>query len=436
MKIEDLHTYLPEKIPAEISDCIQFFLRTNADQQMRYVIYLSQQLNVEILTKALLLTIYTEAIFSYTYKEDAKKAYWQKQEHIDSSTLIDLIETDSNAEYEINRFLLLVISPFEFPLVKARIIRNGQKDVLCINMNHTPTDGAGLKEFVKILALHYTNLIENPDYLGDTHFKNDRSIIQVTKNFSFYQKLQFIKQSFRKPKRTPSWSFDWNKEKLGNKNQLSILKITSKTFNKLKAFGKLNNATVNDVILSAFIRVFIATNPKNEKAVKPIIVPVDLRKYIKDGHKTAICSLTGSMICNIGTNIGDTFIETLVKVRDEMNYKKQIHAEIFMLAPFLVMSKFTSYDKLKEQSMQRKLPPIPLVTNVGVINPSDINFNGISVEYAFVTGAISYEEYFSMGYSTFNNEPTFSIGFTGDVLQLQKVKIFLDNFKNELEKIQ
>ena len=163
MEIEDLHIDLPEKMSAEIGDKIQFFLRSNADQQMRFVIFLSQQIDFSVMKRAMRVTIYNEPIFSYTYKEDIKNAYWQKEKKIDSSLMSDLIETD-NVLAEVNRFMTLSISPFDFPLVNVRIIRTGRKDVIGINMNHTPTDGAGLKKFVKILASNYNNLLENPYY--------------------------------------------------------------------------------------------------------------------------------------------------------------------------------------------------------------------------------------------------------------------------------
>ncbi len=104
-----------------------------------------------------------------------------------------------------------------------------------------------------------------------------------------------------------------------------------------------------------------------------------------------------------------------------MTFKKLMHAEMNMLSPFLVLSRFIPYNKLKEQTMQRKTSPIPLVTNVGIINYPDINFNNIPVEYSYITGAIMHGDYFCMGYSTFNNEITFSVGFTGGDLQMQKV---------------
>ena len=434
MKIEDLHNDLPETIPAEICDEIQFFLRSNADQQMRFVIFLSQQIDFNNMKKAMRLTIYYEPIFSYAYKEESKNAFWQKEQNIDSSLMIDLIETD-NVLVEVNRFLTLTISPFDFPLVKTRIIRNDHKDVICINMNHTPTDGAGLKKFVKILAFNYNILLEDPDYTGYTNINGDRSIKQVTRSFTFLQKLHFVKEGLKKPKRSVSWSFDWNKLNSDNEKRFSTIKITSETFNKIRAFGKEYNATINDIILSAFIRIFVTTSLKNEKAAKPVIVPVDLRKHIKPDHNTAICSLTGSMICNIGIDIGKSFADTLIKVREEMTFKKLMHAEMNMLSPFLVLSRFIPYNKLKEQTMQRKSPPIPLVTNVGIINYPDINFNNIPVEYSYITGAIMHGDYFCMGYSTFNNEITFSVGFTGGDLQMQKVNIFLDRLKTELKNI-
>jgi NRPS condensation-like uncharacterized protein len=430
--IKELHKELPDTLPVEVSDKLQFFLRANADQQMRYVIIFNQQINFDLLKIALRLTVYAETIFSYVYKEDGKNVYWLKEETIEESSLIDLIEVNGDLENYINQFLNLDITPFAFPLVRARVLRNEGKDVLCINMNHTPTDGSGLKMFVKKLAEIYSNLIINPSYLPKNGINSDRSIKQVTDNFTFSQKLKFVKLGFKSPKRTPSWSFDFNKSDINNQKQFIKSKINSDIFDKIKTFSKLNNATINDVVLTAFIRTFSKLNKKNEVVAKPILIPMDLRKYINPNHNTAICSLTSSLICNIGSDIGNSFSDTLAKVQEVMNKKKEDHSEMNILFQAIVLSKFMAYNKLKEQFLARKMPPIPLVTNVGIINPSDINFDGIPIEQAYITGAISLKDYFCMGYSTFNKEITFSIGFIGSDLQNKKIEEFLENLKFEL----
>ena len=141
------------------------------------------------------------------------------------------------------------------------------------------------------------------------------------------------------------------------------------------------------------------------------------------------------MIVNIGNAIGNSFEETLKKTVEETALKKSMHAEMNMLFPFIVLRKLMPYVKLKEKTMQRKMPPIPLLTNVGIINPADINFNNIPVENSYITGVVSYGNYFSMGYSTFNKEMSFSIGFCGNDVQKHKVDTFLIDFKSEIENI-
>ncbi len=433
--IEDLHSRLPEKIRTEIGDRVQFFIRSHADQQMRMVISLSQQLEFERLKRAFRLAIYIEPIFSYVYREDNNKAYWQKQKDIDSSLLVDLVEDPADTDAEVSRFLTMTVSPFEFPIVKARVIRKGEKDILCINMNHTPTDGAGIKEFAALLASVYNQLSVNPDWAGTANLQGDRSISQVTGRFTIIQKLRFVRQGLKKPPYIPIWSFGWNKSISDDQKQLVTARIPPSAFLKIKAFGKQNQATVNDVMLTAFVRAFEASNPGNENTAKPFIVPVDLRKYIRPGHHTAICSLTGSMVCRLGKDIGKSFAETLIKVRNEMNRKKQIHAEMNMLASVWFLSGILSYSKLKKLMMERKMPPVPLVTNVGIIDPSCVDFGDIPVDYAYIAGAVLYGDYFCMGYSTFKDEITLSIGFTGSASQVMKARTFLDKIKDEIETI-
>jgi NRPS condensation-like uncharacterized protein len=435
MSIEDLHKQLPAKIQAEVSDQIQFFLRSYADQQMRFVIFLDRHIDFEILKKAMRLTIYAEPVFSCYYMEDLRSSWWQKQDNIDESLLIDLVETETDPEIEISTFLTTEIRPFRFPIVRARVIRGKKKDILCINMNHTPTDGAGLKEFTKKLALTYTNLVKNQDFEVKPDLGGDRSLKQVTENFSLLQKIKFTREGFRSPKRGLTWSFDWARTNDDNLKFISAMKLDSGTFDHIKSNSKRNNATINDIVLTAFIRSFATTNSRNHYAAKPVIVPVDLRKYVKPGADISICSLTGSLVCNIGRLAGETFSDTLRKVREEMNKKKDAHAEMNRILQISVLSKFMPYNKLKEQLMNVKMPPIPLVTNVGIIDEADINFNNIVVEYAYVTGAISLKDYFSMAYSTFHKAITFTIGFAGGEEQHQKVVEFLNKLKTELENI-
>jgi NRPS condensation-like uncharacterized protein len=255
----------------------------------------------------------------------------------------------------------------------------------------------------------------------------------VNNNFSFFQRLKFAREGFRAPKRGLSWSFDWSRTNDEYAKVITEMKIGSSGFDRIHEYSRANNASINDVVLTGFIRSFVTTNTRNRIAVKPILVPSDLRKYIPAKVNTCICSLTGSIICNIGRETGSTFKETLVKVRSEMNARKQNHSDMNKITMISVLSGLMSYPGLKKRFMNQRLPPIPLVSNAGMIHPSDISFSGIPVEDAIITGAVSLGDFFSMTYSTFGNEMTFSVGYTGGDIQRKKVNDFLSRFKNELK---
>jgi len=52
------------------------------------------------------------------------------------------------------------------------------------------------------------------------------------------------------------------------------------------------------------------------------LLPVDLRRYLPNKKSEEICNLTSNMICDIGSDIGQTYKETLLKVRESMNMGK------------------------------------------------------------------------------------------------------------------
>lgn len=434
MNIGDLQKRIPAEIPCEISDQIQFFLRLFSDQQMRSVISFAGKLNFEKLKRALWFTICSEPVLYCSYDENGKTASWKKHDGTDSGLLIDLIETERDVEAEISEFLTTAIQPFSFPIIRVRVIRKGPKDVLCINMNHTPTDGAGLKQFVKIFASIYTGLCNDQDIDLSDEF-GERSLRQVTDNFSMFEKIKFTRNGFRSSRKGRTWSFDWLETGENKRKYIIKKKISHVIFDRIKAYGKLNYATINDIVIAAFLRTFAETNSRNRYASKPVIIPVDLRKYIKQPGKTGICSLTGSVVCNIGSYTGSAFHETLLRVRDEMNRKKADHSEMNRIMQISFLSGLMSYRRLKELLHKVKMPPVPLVTNIGIINPDDCNFNGTIIEDAYITGALCVNDNFCLAYSTFQKEITFSIGFSGGAIQEKKVIDFLNALEAELESI-
>lgn len=435
MNIDELHRNLPKLLPTELGDKMQYVVRSKADQQMRFIIKLGCHIDFILLKKAMRLAIYAEPIFSYFYKEDGDTVYWQKKENIDASLLVDLIEISGNLDSEIDRFATKVVSPFAFPLVKARVIRDEHHDTICINMNHTPTDGTGLKQFVKLLSSIYNKLILDPEYLPEANINGDRSLKQVTKNFTLYEKLSTLRLALKRCGKGKCWSFNWGDFGKDNEKHFAVRTVSDEIFGNIKTICRRYDATVNDVILAIFFRIFNVYNVHDDFVFKPLIVPVDLRKYIRPNYNTAICSLTSPIIAKIGSDIGKTFQDTLIKVRDNMIINKRAHSEMITLAPLMFLSKFVPYEKLKTSIFGSNVPAIPVISNCGIVNTKDIDFNNLPIEDAFILGAIPCSDNFCFVISTFQNKLTFSLGCHGENLQKQRINSFLDNFVKSLSEL-
>jgi hypothetical protein len=73
----------------------------------------------------------------------------------------------------------------------------------------------------------------------------------------------------------------------------------------------------------------------------------------------------------------DLAARILAEISDQIQFFLRNYTEMNRILQISVLSKFIPYNKLKEKLMSLKMPPVQLVTNVGIIDQTDINFNGI-----------------------------------------------------------
>jgi len=208
-----------------------------------------------------------------------------------------------------------------------------------------------------------------------------------------------------------------------------IRKILPERFLFIKAYAKENKATLNDVLLAAYIRSL-------HKALKinhiSLPCPIDLRRYLPNKRSEGICNLTSNIICDIGSDIGDTYKETLLKVRESMNAEKDSFS--CLNGPFMLEMLFSMLPYKKAKQIVSKIfnnPPIAM-TNIGIIHKNNLMFDGLNIKDTFISGSIKYKPYFQIAITTFDNKITLSVNFCGTENDRIKIIEFLSIFDNEL----
>ena len=329
-----------------------------------------------------------------------------------------------NMEDSAAEFLSKEIDAIRGPQLKVQIIRSRDTDKICISMNHMLCDAAGFKEYLYLLCNIYSNSDETWNLLRKP--MENRMLKQVFKTFSIRDKLKIV---LGKDDMATIDSIRFGLA--GDRSNPFIEKrfISKEQFSALKVFAKQYGATVNDLIVAAYLRVLYQLYGRT------IVISstVDLRKYLPDRRAGGICNLCTNLTCNIGSEIGSTFAQTLIKVKQVMDKEKSditcVKSVYLMERAFDVLP-----DKLAIRLLEKNFSnPFIAFTNIGILDKSKLTFGNIKVTDAYMTGSIKYSPYFQLAISTFDDVAALSVNLYGTQADRNKIALFLDKLETELQ---
>lgn len=412
----------------EVWDVIQFIFSSFNDHQLHCIIDFKNHIDEECLKKAVDMSVEGLPLIKCRYVEGWFRSYWEECDY----TVEDIVKIikSSNIQEDVSKLITFRPDEFKGPQLRVYIIRGKDSDSICIILNHMISDGVGMKEYVYNLSSIYSNLINNKNYKVDITRIGSRSSKQVLNQFNFKDKINMLSSSAKLSKYNSGKYFKLE----GDKSNPFIIfhNIPRDRFLEIKKFSKKTNSTVNDVLMATYIRVidkFLNCGPV------PLPCPVNLRRYLPDGKGEAICNLTSNFVCDIGTDIGDNFNETLAKVKQVLGEEKD---SLSCLKPILLLEilfKILPYKMAKSTVIKLFNNPPIAMTNIGLIDKDRLKFEEAEIKSVHINGSIKYKPYFQVAVTTFNDEMTLSVNFHGTENDKVQIRRFLEAFEEELSNI-
>lgn len=411
------------KIKAEPFDILQYFYSNVHDPLIHCFIQFSAPIEEKTLIKAVTYSLNAVPVIRCCFDDTSRRPCWIKRDFKGEDIVhVVNVETDEINQYE--RLLSSSINIAREPQLKIFLIkaRNGC-DKICLIINHMVCDGSGLKEYLYLLSDLYTKLKNDADYQVQLDcyprkagmlFENINLINKINLMFSKYK---FPVQVFND--RLPFSSFE-------NNPFFAMHIISKENFSKIISFSKQMHVTINDIILTSYIR-FLYKHTNTEKIVIPC--PVDLRKYLYKNQKHGICNLTSNYYCVVNIKKEDSFCDILYKVSEQMKFQKE---NIKCLKPIInlqLVFKILSFRRLKNNFNRLFTIPVISYSNIGVIDKNFLSFGSVVINKIFLTGAIKYKPYFQLSVSTFDNNCMLSSNQYGTYHD----KFLVENYLKELE---
>jgi len=411
---------------AEIWDIMQYVFASSNDHQIHFLIKFDSFIDIEKMKKALNLLIIEFPLIACKFSEKGNRPFWEEAGF--TSEDIVFLKKTQDINQEIQRAFGPKIDEFCDPQLRIHIIRMEQEDTLCININHMLCDGEGFRDIIYRLSSIYSQIEADPTYMyGNDLGLGCRNAWQVLQPFNMKDKLRilFDKYDLKKNKNTIAYDLEGDV----NVPFLVYHTITQVKFKIIKNYAKSKGASINDVLLTAYIRTL---NKNMNMQVPAIQCIVNLRKYITKKELVGFCNLTSTLMCDIGTDIGDCFEDTLKMVKKVMDEEKSKLNCLNLIMKLEIVFRILPYKIFKRKVMEANCFPPLAMSNIGIIDKKRLVFGKMKVTNAFISGSIKYKPLIQLSLSTFDERITFSFGFHGTLADKEKLTKLLEEFEKEL----
>lgn len=426
----------PSRIKTEYADEVMFLIEDIgfAKNTIVFVMEFASRLDAQRFKEAFAVMMERYPLMGCRFVRDRSKPFWESADLKAS----DLVSVTENPE-EFAGFRTSPADSTHGPVMSACIMRSPDGDSLVIKCHHTFCDVGGIKEFVYQLSDIYMNGEKDSQPGGNLPAAQDRSLDKVIREIPFRAYPRIVMNGFREfignsiPFRSRTLPLE--NSGLSSGYDFCVRHIGSKDFEKLSAHGRKSGATVNDMLIAAFMRSVSGFSGKKAFSGFRILITVDLRLWSAYGRMhSGICNMSTFEYVGIGPEQGETFDDTLIKVRNHTSKRKKswygfnqvlVINYIYVLIPFgwwTAFWKFAAWFGVKTGNIPNGL------SNFGIIDKERINF-GTHPERAYILPPVFRLPAFAICASGYDGTLTLSTGmYGGDPL----VQRFMDGIVDQL----
>jgi len=422
---------IPSRFRASTQDQLNYLFRKVSSPEIHCVIAMAGQLDAERMARAVRLTMDAEPVLGCRFVKHPWRPYWERRDDLDRLHLCSVVEPQ-DPESELWRFIAMPLDPYEDSQVQVRIFRSGT-DTLCVKLDHLAADGAGAIQYVYLLAAIYRELGAAPAYRPRPNLNGSRDQFQVFKHCGPLALFRALRRGYA-PQATRCLP---SKGKDLSGRAFAIRQINAEQFQAIKSYSHQHQFTVNDILLAALYRaVFEVIDPPLGEPF-PLVVPINLRRYLPAGHVVPVCTLSGATTVAITRQSGETFDSVAARTHAAMEAIKSdcpglasaVLLELYFV-PGFTPAEYAFYRIIGRAAKSGE--GYLGLTNPGVIDERQMDFGDIKVADAYGVGGVAYPPGFGITSSTFRNAMTFTAGFCDTAIDRQDVEHFLDVFVREL----
>ena len=315
------------------------------------------------------------------------------------------------------RFLTGGLDPFAGPQARAFLLQASSNDRLCVHVSHAIADAGGTKHFLGTLSSIYRRLAGEPSFVPRPNLDGARGIPQLFGALPRRAHWRVVLNLWREMRRLllPRVTHRFEPPTGPRGPTVFVVRqLAAERVARLAAFGRARQATLNDVLMAAFVRAQLATGPWDGRSQVRLQTTVDLRRYFPGRRAGGVCNLSAFDYFFPGVDPGADLEGTLARIVATTRRRKADFTGITMLclAPLIAALPYRAlkraFRRMFRDGIDDHNQPNAL-TNMGPITPGVVDF-GVAPTAAWLLTPPIHPPLFGIGVTGYGGALTLSAG--------------------------
>ena len=419
------------KIPCEMYDKVNLMCRNYMDRMARFEVDYDFIID-EVAFKNTAICCLECAPFMHSKVINSPLSpYWKVCDyHIDQMVTFEEVEDAEKARMEFFSKEIPLSSNIQ---MNIGVFINDSKSYVCFIWNHMCFDGGGYKAFWSDFCKNYSDYVLygiSPVNFSSGSRKYTEIYKDMDKDFAKKAKKQFANIS---PKDKHILPFEDTKKE----DSVIIVhrEVSAEKFSKAVDYAKSVGATVNDIIVAAYIDAFGKVSGMNENESINVSCATDLRRHLKDAKSIGYTNHVSFAHCYLehkGSDFKDTLNKVSLKTKE---IKKDPYMGLHGLPLLNIAYKSMVYLQAETVVKLFYNNPTLSVSNVGKIDTVAFSLANNPPFSAFVAGAAKNKPCAVMTALTINGTLKASMCLRGNEKDKDLLERFFTEFKNSIESI-
>lgn len=281
-----------KKLNAEMWDKVQYIFRNYYDGMIHCAVVYEGIVDQAVMRKAIRRVVDKIDVLHSSFIAGAIKPYWVVNDNYTDEEM--LYVHDGEVSHEAMERILTNRVDYRGKLqFKATLLRNEerQRSVLCLVINHICLDGRDFIALVKTIVEAYRGICADPDF--DPVVKcGSRSAKQIYRDLPEELRKK-AKMLYRNVSRTNiKNAFPFGEQCDDDKPHIVRATLSADKMSALKARGKADGYTVNDIYLAAYFTAAAKACGFKPDTPCEITSMLDMRRYLNDHETEGFTNLT------------------------------------------------------------------------------------------------------------------------------------------------